>query len=294
MDEKHFADACPKLEESQRIAPAGGTLLNLAACHEAVGRIAAAWAEYRDAEAQAKKTGRRDREEIARRRSDALGPLVPKLVVIVPAEVTAQHPRITRDGTEIGAAAWGIEIPLDPGPHVVRATAEGHVAWEARVELQPSKVARVTVPTLEPEAIPAPSATSSPPPPPPAPSAAPPVTPPKAPPAVPPAGPGTQRAAGWALTGAGAISLGLGAYFGISAIDKRASSDALCKGALCTPEGFSLNEDATSAARASNLFMLLGVAMAAGGITLVLTSPDRPAEVSLAPAGQGGAVRVRW
>jgi hypothetical protein len=293
MDEKRFADACPKLEESQRIAPAGGTLLNLAACHEAVGRIAAAWAEYRDAEAQAKKTGRRDREEIARARSEALGPLVPKLIVVVPREVAALAPRITRDGSEIGAAAWGIEIPLDPGPHVVRATAPGHVSWETRVELQPSKTARVAVPVLEPEPAPVASA----------PASATPTLPPSAPPpgptsapvtVPPPAGPGAQRVAGWALTGAGALALGVGAYFGVRAYDKRAESDARCNGSLCTPDGFALNEDAASAARTANLFAIVGVAMLAGGLTLTLTAPTRPSEVSLAPMGPGGALRVRW
>ncbi|MEZ4308280.1 MAG: hypothetical protein R3F14_09575 [Polyangiaceae bacterium] len=76
------AEACRKLEGSYRIDPAGGTVLNLALCHEEEGKIATAWAELKEALAMAKKANRRDRERIARDHLDAIEPKLPYLLVI--------------------------------------------------------------------------------------------------------------------------------------------------------------------------------------------------------------------
>ena len=55
-------EACLKFEESQRLDPSGGTILNLASCHEREGRLARAWSEFSDAATMAIRDGKHERE----------------------------------------------------------------------------------------------------------------------------------------------------------------------------------------------------------------------------------------
>src|SRR5262249_9360049 len=72
LEAHDYAASCSKLAESFRLAPATGTLLAPAMCHEAQGRIATAWGEYTDAAARARTEGRSDREQGALQRAAQL------------------------------------------------------------------------------------------------------------------------------------------------------------------------------------------------------------------------------
>src|SRR6516225_7921635 len=72
MAERRWAEACPKLAESERLAPSGGTLLNLADCYEHTGQTASAWAAWKDAAARANAAGKSDVEKSALARAAAL------------------------------------------------------------------------------------------------------------------------------------------------------------------------------------------------------------------------------
>lgn len=118
-----FDEACPKLAESQTRDPHVGTLLNLAACHEKQGRVGTAWVEYQKVLTAAKAEGQAARGNLAEARIAALDPVVPWLSVVPAA--AAGDIEITLDGGAVAREAFGKEMPVDPGEHVVTARCAG-------------------------------------------------------------------------------------------------------------------------------------------------------------------------
>src|SRR5687768_11961206 len=84
INEGRFPEACPKLEESQRLDPAWGTLINLADCYEKTGRTATAWTQYMEVAAGAEQSGQADRARVASERARQLESRLSKLSVVVP------------------------------------------------------------------------------------------------------------------------------------------------------------------------------------------------------------------
>jgi len=90
----------------------------------------------------------------------ALEPRLARLVIEVGAPVDGLA--IERDGVPVAAPAWGIAVPVDPGPHAVTAHAPGRKSWSASAVV-PSAAATVvvsvpaleTLPAKEPPATPA-------------------------------------------------------------------------------------------------------------------------------------------
>jgi hypothetical protein len=146
MDAKKYAEACPKLAESQRLDPGGGTLLNLAVCHELEGKTATAQTEFKEALGQAARDGRADREELAREHLTALEKRIIRIQVVVPKpDVT-----ITLDASKLAPAAWGVAIAVDPGEHRVVAEAPGATRWQSIVDArEEGRTYRVDVPSLD-------------------------------------------------------------------------------------------------------------------------------------------------
>lgn len=150
MDQKKYAEACPKFAESQRLDPGGGTLLNLAVCHEAEGRTATAWNEFRDALSQAVRDGRKDRQDLANEHITSLAPKLIRLTVVVPPNVVTRDPEVTLDRSRLPQAAWGSPIPVDPGDHHVTVTAAGAPTWDTTINASAAgQTYKVEVPELE-------------------------------------------------------------------------------------------------------------------------------------------------
>jgi len=137
-----LAEACPLYEASYRADPQLGALLNLANCHELIGRTATAWVELRDATELASRRGDA-RVEYTKKRLAAIEPRLIRIRIVAPAGVV-----IERNGTDVTALS-GQALAVDPGTHRVRATRDGYVAWETRVEAQrEGETVHVEVPVL--------------------------------------------------------------------------------------------------------------------------------------------------
>jgi hypothetical protein len=153
-----FDEACPKFAESYRLDPATGTLLNLATCHEAQGKLATAWLEYSDALVASRRAGRHSRVKFAEERIKLIEPRLSRLTVLLAPEADDPQLELWLDGLKIGRAAAGTPTPVDPGRHVVEARAPGKKPWSESVEVGAvSDLKTVTVPALVAEEV-APSA----------------------------------------------------------------------------------------------------------------------------------------
>ncbi len=116
MSEGKVEEACPKFEESYRLDPALGALLNLANCLERSGRVASAWTRWGEAADLASRLSD-DRRAFAEQRREALRPRLPTLEIRT--EGGAEGISLWRDGIEVGAGALAVPLPVDPGPHRV-------------------------------------------------------------------------------------------------------------------------------------------------------------------------------
>jgi hypothetical protein len=290
-----YAEACPKLAESQRLDPKLGTLLNLAVCHEKQGRTATAWAEYTSAAGIARREGQKEREDFAREQGAALEKNLSR-VILQPA---APEPglRVTLDEQTMAGPALGTPLPIDPGKHVVAASAPGKRAWSKEIDVPTQKAdVPVEIPALE--AVPEPPPEPPPPAPSPVPAPAPVLVAP--PPFVPaPAPPVRNDAVVLMATGFGVGALGLivGALTGVVVLSQASTIRAQCNPQnQCASGQAGSIHSADTLANVSNVSFALGVAGAGVGVIgLVLRSRDQAPRtgLSVTPIVGPGAVGLR-
>jgi hypothetical protein len=289
MDAGNFQAACPKLAESYAQDPGTGTLLALAICQESAGQTATAWATFAMVVPRAKTDGRADREEAARTHMAALEPKLSHLTIVVDAaNAGASGLVVTRDGTAVGSGAWGVAVPIDPGPHAIEATAPGKNPWKTTVTIGAEADAQsIQVPLLSeaPAAAPLNAAAPA------------------------PADTGVTSTSGFPLrtvgiiTGAvGVVGLGLSGYFGLHAasLDSDSKKDGHCDAQQrCDATGGSLRGDAISAATAATVTLVVGGVLTATGVTLFFVGAPkdegRRAHVEASPlvARDVGGLMVR-
>jgi hypothetical protein len=257
VDQGRYAEGCRKLEESQRLDPGGGTLLNLALCHEKEGRTATAWTEFVEALGIARKDDRPQRAEIAQQHIEALEPTLSRLIVQVPPASDLADLEIKRDGTAIRRAAWGTAMPIDPGDHIVEAFALGKIPWKQTVTVGgKAETKTITVPVLE----------NAPAPPTPAVAATSGQMPASFVEVRRPVNPAT-----WVAYSIGAVGVGVGTYFGVRAMSDQQTADENCPAEACNSVGLSANANGIKSANISTVGFGVG-ALGIGLGTFLLLS----------------------
>lgn len=142
FDAGDYANACPKLEESQHLDPQNGTLLNLALCHQKQGKVASAWAEFLELVPKARAANQGEREQFAQKQVNDLEPTLPRLKI----HKADPSVEVTVNGAKLASADTA--LPYDPGPVKIEATAPGKRGWQQEILLEAKLTKDVTVPAL--------------------------------------------------------------------------------------------------------------------------------------------------
>jgi hypothetical protein len=242
LEKKRYVEACEKLEASQKLDSAVGTLYSLGECYAAQGRNASAWFGFRNAAALAAARG--DHRRVgAQMKADALEPELAHLVIHL--SNRPEDVRVMVDGGAIGAAALDSPLPVDPGPHRVEVRAAQ--SYEVTVQVSANGVtAQIVIPSL------------GPPPPPPVWRAA----------------PSWKRDLGVGLAGVGAAAVVVGGVLGLQAIVQARDVRSQCGDAATCPNQAAVHEHDLGGTYAdwSTVLIPVGVAAAAAGVFVLATT----------------------
>ena len=285
MDKGQYAAACPKLEESQRLDPGGGTLLNLAACYEHQGRLASAWSRFLEAASVSKTAGNADRESAARERAAQLAPRLPRILIHVTAD-TASGLEVRRNGSVVGRAQWGTAIPADPGSHSISAAVPGKTPWKTTVVLKEGTTTTIAIPDVTSPSAGAPGTKGEG------------VTSQQRADVAPAEGTsrsglGTQRIVALTAGGIGVAGLVVGTVFFFQSKSKHDESQEHCTGADCRDQiGVDLSNQAKQAGDVATAAYVVGAVGLAAGAVLWFTAPRSSTQVAL---GLGTVqIRATW
>jgi hypothetical protein len=279
MGAKRFREACPKLEESERLDPALGTRFRLSECEEAVGRLARAWAGFLEVADLAHGSGQTDRENVARARAASIEPKLSRVKVLV---TTPDTPglEVAHDHDIVGRGQWGTPVPIDPGTYTITATAPGKKPWRGSVTVaEDGTTASLTVPPLDDAA--AEVATHA--------AAVPLVVRTDGAAAH---GMSGARIAGFTLIGVGVAGIATSGVLGLVAKGDYDGAGSNCGASTCNASGKATIDSARSLADAATVIFAVSAAAGVGGAILVWTakSDAKPSASAALHLGPGSCV----
>lgn len=155
MEQRRFAEACPKLELAYKKDQQLGTLINLAYCHKEAGVPWISWVEFREAEAKAVEQRRDDRRDFARAKMKEIEKNLSKLVIDLRPGVELVE--VDVEDRRVYDAEKGVPFAAEPGPRKMTFHAKGKKPAVLLVPVNPvkesqSKVQHIAIPELTDEA----------------------------------------------------------------------------------------------------------------------------------------------
>jgi hypothetical protein len=268
-DAGRFSEGLEKFKRVAAVKETAAVRFNIARCEEALGKTGAALADFELAAREGGQDAKaEDVAKLAVQRADALRPRVPRLTVIPPAHAP-EGMAVSLDGGKLTNATLAVGLPLDPGRHVVDATAPGRAPFHAELSLDAGEAKRVdlslpakrevtTSPTTGPSTDTAPDASPS-----------------------PGAHGSSQTTWGWVTVAAGgALAVGSGVFLllhnnAVSTLNDACPTPSQCQAP--PDQQASLNGTASNARLYEGLSigLLAGGALAVGaGFVLLATSPN--------------------
>lgn len=288
-DANDLETACPKFEESYRLDPAVGTLLNMAECDNRAGRLAIAWAKLQTALEQLPSTD--DRRPAVQRVARDLDTRVPKLTIGIKPGTTVEC-TVMRDNVPIRSGSLGVRLPVDPGHHVVTVNANGRRPQQYDVDLAEGQVVEIWV---EPGPSQSTSAAAWP-------SPAVPITPsasstsrnapetnaaavgshPQSSPKIEHQSTKSSHTIAYTVGGTGIALVGAGVIARVVAFNKQSTIDAHCPNKVCDDTGWDARRSALTLQTVSTVMLAAGAAALGIGIYLVAAEPGQEASSRVA------------
>jgi hypothetical protein len=284
LDRKDYRVAAEKFAAADRSFHAPTLVLGLARALAGAGRLVDAREAYdrvvREGAPPGSPPAFEKAVDDARSEGAALGARIPTITIDV---VGARVAEVRVDDVVVPTPSLGAPRPIDPGRHVVRATAPGFAPAEQQVsaaertathvELRLSPIAEATpaaAPVAPPPAAPAPAPTSA------------------------PASTFPWKPLGLGALGLGVVGLAVGGVTGGLAIGKHGTLADACPASQCDTSKADVKSTLDSyhaLGTVSTIGFAAGALFAAGGVTLlVLAPPSDRAKAGVAPVLWPGGV----
>ncbi|MEO7093184.1 MAG: hypothetical protein ABI175_08035 [Polyangiales bacterium] len=252
---EQWTEARGRFEEVAKVRMTPEVRFHIALCEEHEGLLLEALRDFETAESDAKAEGKTAVMAEAPQHANAIKPRIPKVKVKAPDDVEAMT--LTLDGMPIDPKNSD-ELPINPGPHKIEASAEGHVPFVHEFKLTEGESKTVTVKL-------------------------PPIGEEKVEKEEPEPGPEPEKpdvelrrktpVLAYVVTGVGVASLiGAGVFYGLR---KGAENDlaSSCEDLRCKPEQQGTIDSGKTYTLLTNVFAIIGIVGVGTGVYLFLSAP---------------------